>query len=106
MPSTSKDIDLELALGPDSPERLTWPGFLEDVAERFGPRVALRFEGVDVRYAELAASARGLAKALLEVGVKKGDIIGLLYGFFDRVIHVIWPNPVLEGILPEILTGR
>ena len=32
--------------------------------------------------------------------------IGLLYGFFDGVIHVIWPNPVLEGILPEILTGQ
>ena len=32
--------------------------------------------------------------------------VGLLYGFFDRVIHVIWPNPVLEAILPAILTGR
>ena len=70
--------DLQLALAPDAPARLTLPRFLEDVAGRFGQRVALRFEGVDVRYAELAADARRLAAALLEVGVTKGERVAVL----------------------------
>lgn len=32
--------------------------------------------------------------------------VALLYGFFDDVIHVIWPFPVFGEILPDILTGR
>ena len=58
MASPKQPLDLELALAPDAPERLTLPHFLEDVAERFGPRIALRFEGADLSYAELAAAAR------------------------------------------------
>ncbi|MBW1883934.1 MAG: acyl--CoA ligase [Deltaproteobacteria bacterium] len=72
------ELDLELALAPGAPERLTLPRFLEDVAARFGRRVALRFEGVDVRYEELAANARRLAAALLEVGVRKGERVAVL----------------------------
>ena len=32
------ELDLELALAPGAPERLTLPRFLEDVAARFGRR--------------------------------------------------------------------
>ena len=45
--------DLGLALAPDAPERLTLARFLEDVVGRFGPRVALRFDGVDTCYVDL-----------------------------------------------------
>ena len=40
------------------PARYTLPRFLDDVAERHGPRVALRFEGKDTSYAELRAEGR------------------------------------------------
>lgn len=74
----SQPVDLELALAPDAPERLTLPHFLEDVAERYGPRIALRFEGTDLSYAELAAAARRLAAAICSVGVQPGDRVAVL----------------------------
>ena len=48
------DLDLVLALAPPARERLTLPHFLEDVATRHGPRVALRFDDIELRYEELA----------------------------------------------------
>lgn len=70
--------DLGLALAPDAPERLTLARFLEDVVGRFGPRVALRFGGVDTCYVDLAESARRLAKALAGVGIARGDRVAIL----------------------------
>ncbi len=32
--------------------------------------------------------------------------LALIYGFFDLVIHIAWIDPVLEGLLPDILKGR
>ena len=32
--------------------------------------------------------------------------IVLIYGFFDLVIHIAWIDPVLEGVLPDVLKGR
>jgi acyl-CoA synthetase (AMP-forming)/AMP-acid ligase II len=74
-----QSLDLELAFAPEGYDRLTLPHFLEDVAARFGPRIALRFEGVDITYAELAANARRLAAALYETGVQKGDRVAVLF---------------------------
>lgn len=31
--------------------------------------------------------------------------VALIYGFFDRVIHVTWTDPVIGSILPDILKG-
>jgi len=70
--------DLGLALAPEAPERLTLPHFLEDVAARFGARTATRFEGVDVRFDELAQEARRMAAALFEAGVGRGDRVAVL----------------------------
>lgn len=78
MPSTSRGIDLALALAPDAPERLTLPSFLEDVVARFGPRIAMRFAGTDLRYAELADHVRRLAAALVAAGVGRGERVAIL----------------------------
>jgi len=72
------DLDLGLALAPPARERLTLPHFLEDVATRHGPRVALRFEDIELRYEELAESARRMAAALVEIGVERGDRVAIL----------------------------
>ena len=72
-PSTSA----ELRLQPD-PARYTLPHFLDDVAERHGPRVALRFEGRSTSYADLRAEARGVAKGLVARGVGKGTRVAVL----------------------------
>ena len=70
-------ISAELRLQPD-PARYTLPRFLDDVAERHGPRTALRFEGRDICYAELRAEARRVAKGLVARGVGKGTRVALL----------------------------
>jgi fatty-acyl-CoA synthase len=70
-------VSAALRLQPD-PTRYTLPRFLDDVAERHGPRSALRFEGRDVTYAELRAEARRVAKGLVARGVGKGTRVALL----------------------------
>jgi fatty-acyl-CoA synthase len=62
--------------------RLTAAGFLDDVARRHAGRVALRFpdEKVELRYEELRAAARALARGLVGAGVVKGARVGLLLG--------------------------
>ncbi len=65
------DDGLGLALQPD-PARLTLARFLEDIASRYGERVALRFEGHDTSYHELERQAHALARGLIATGVVKG----------------------------------
>jgi fatty-acyl-CoA synthase len=69
------------AAGPDA-ARLTSPGFLREVVARYGSRVALRFpeEGRELRYDELEAEARALARALIGAGIGKGARVALLMG--------------------------
>jgi fatty-acyl-CoA synthase len=70
-------VSAELRLQPDA-ARYTLPRFLGDVADRHGPRVALRFEGRDLSYAELRAEARRVAKGLVARGVGKGTRVAVL----------------------------
>ena len=70
-------VSAELRLQPDS-ARYTLPRFLDDVTERFGARVALRFDGRDTSYAELRAEARRIAKGLVARGVGKGTRVAVL----------------------------
>ena len=71
-------LDLELALAPDGLERLTLPHFLEDVATRFGPRVAMRFEGRDTTYQDFSGLVRRLAASLLAAGIERGERVAVL----------------------------
>jgi fatty-acyl-CoA synthase len=67
-----------LRLQPDA-TRYTLPRFLDDVAERFGPRVALRFEARDTSYAALRSEARRVAAGLAARGVGKGTRVAVLF---------------------------
>ena len=59
---------------------LTLCSFLSDVAARHGEREAIRFEGRSIRYDELHAQTRALARGLVAAGVVKGMRVGLLMG--------------------------
>jgi len=78
MAGLSQPVDLALGLAPEAPERLTLPRFLEDVVERHASRIALRFEGADQSYAELAEEVRRLAAALYAAGIEVGDRVAVL----------------------------
>ena len=70
--------ELRLALQPDA-SRLTLPRFLEDVVARYGKRVALRFEGRDLTYAQLRVAARAVAGGLLSAGIERGEHVAVLF---------------------------
>jgi crotonobetaine/carnitine-CoA ligase len=55
----------------------TWVGIVATHAERGPDRAALRFEGEELTYGELAAAAAGVAAGLAERGAGAGDGIGL-----------------------------
>ncbi len=78
MGESSAGRDLSLALQPDA-SRLTLPRFLDDVAARHGPRVALRFEGRDLTYAQLRDEARAVARGLLAARVARGEHVAVLF---------------------------
>jgi len=59
-------------------ERLTLGRLLEDAVARFGPREALVFEDRRLRYAELGAEVRRLARGLVGAGVVKGARVAML----------------------------
>jgi acyl-CoA synthetase (AMP-forming)/AMP-acid ligase II len=70
-------VSPQLRLQPDS-ARYTLARFLDDVAERHGSRMALRFEGRGVTYGALRAEARAVAKGLVARGVGKGTRVAVL----------------------------
>jgi acyl-CoA synthetase (AMP-forming)/AMP-acid ligase II len=72
-------VSWELRLQPD-PARLTLGRFLDDVAERHGPSLALREPGRDITTQQLRTEARELARALVGAGVGKGTRVGLYFG--------------------------
>ncbi len=66
---------------------LTMGAFVEEVADRFGPNEALVFddplrEGATVRwtYDDLRTESRRIGRALLALGVERGEAVGILMG--------------------------
>jgi fatty-acyl-CoA synthase len=66
---------------------LTMGAFLEEVADRFGPSEALVFDdplrdGATVRwtYDDLRTEARRIGRALLALGIERGEAVGILMG--------------------------
>jgi fatty-acyl-CoA synthase len=95
--------DLSLALQPDA-ARYTWGRFLEDVAERHADRVAIRFEGADLRYGELEAQARDLGRALVGAGVVKGARVALLMGNRPEWAVASFAIALVGGVLIPVNT--
>ncbi|MFX0200683.1 MAG: class I adenylate-forming enzyme family protein [Candidatus Hodarchaeota archaeon] len=53
------------------------PDFLHNAAEKFPNKVALYFEGTEIRYKELQELVNRCASALVNMGVEKGDKVAL-----------------------------
>ena len=67
----------EEAAGVPPDSALTLPGFLDDAADRYGERDALRFGAHTITYAELQALAAQATARLVDAGVGKGSSVGL-----------------------------
>lgn len=94
---------LELRLQPDE-SRYCAPRFLEDVCERGGDRTAIRFEGVDLSYAELNLQVRVLAKALISVGVSKGSRVAVLIANRPEWVVASFAVGLVGGVLIPVNT--
>jgi long-chain acyl-CoA synthetase len=55
----------------------TLPGFLDDVAARFGDRPAIEYRGHVLSYAGLKALSDRVAAGLMAIGVGRGDCVAL-----------------------------
>jgi amino acid adenylation domain-containing protein len=55
----------------------TLPHLIEQSAERFSDKIAFRFLGNSLTYSELLIKMNQLANQLIELGVKKGDRVGI-----------------------------
>jgi fatty-acyl-CoA synthase len=76
---------------------LTMGGFLEEVAERFAANEAMVFDdplrgGATVRwtYADLRREARRIGRALLALGVERGEAVGILMGNRPEAVAAIF----------------
>src|SRR5215831_12370740 len=83
---------------------LTFGDFVRDVAERFGPRPALVFEGRTWTYSELEAEIRECSKALLASGVVKGTRVGILAANRPEWIVASLAAGSIGGVLIPIST--
>ncbi|UWQ43871.1 AMP-binding protein (plasmid) [Leisingera aquaemixtae] len=98
-PDPTAPIDgLSHVRGPNEPplRHITIPALLRQAVERHGSREALVFPdaGIRMTYAELARQADELAAGLLQLGVAKGDRVG------------IWSPNRCEWVLTQFATAR
>jgi fatty-acyl-CoA synthase len=63
-----------------APTAHTWGALLHEMADRFPTRAAISFEGTDITFAELDHEVSRWSKALLAIGIGRGDAIAILAG--------------------------
>lgn len=74
-------------------EDITMPRILTRSAQKFSNRIALLFMGKKIHYAELEDLVNRFAGALRQIGVKKGDRVGLLLPNIPQIViayYAIW----------------
>ena len=106
--TTFEGPPLEEAVGVGA---LTFGGFLEEVAGRFGAAEALVFDdplldGATVRwsYDRLLAEARTTARALLALGVEPGDSVGILMGNRPEAVAALFGAAMTGAIAVPMST--
>ncbi len=84
--------------------RLTLGRFLDDIAERYGDRRAIFFEGRILTFAELAADSRALSRALVGAGVVKGTRVAVLMSNRPEFIVCAFAIARVGGVLVPVNT--
>jgi acyl-CoA synthetase (AMP-forming)/AMP-acid ligase II len=62
------------------PSSRTIGGVLREIAERTPNQPAILYRGEAISYAQLYANSVRAAKAMLALGVRRGDRVGVLFG--------------------------
>jgi acyl-CoA synthetase (AMP-forming)/AMP-acid ligase II len=90
---------------------LTLGGFIDEVADRFGPREALVFDdplraGATVRwsYADLHAEAERVGRGLVALGVRPGDAVGILMGNRPEAVASIFGAALAGAVAVPLST--
>jgi fatty-acyl-CoA synthase len=90
---------------------LTLGGFLDEVADRFGPREALVFDdprrgGDTVRwsYADLHAEAERVGRGLVALGVRPGDAVGIVMGNRPEAVASIFGAALAGAVAVPLST--
>ena len=90
---------------------LTLGGFLDEVADRFGPNEALVFDdplrdGATVRwtYADLRDEARRIGLGLLQQGIEPGDSVGILMGNRPEAVAGIFGVALVGAVAVPLST--
>ncbi len=90
---------------------LTMGAFLEEVAQRFGPREAIVFDdpladGRTVRwsYEDLRAHARAVAKALIATGHGRGSHVAVLMGNRPEAVAAIFGAAMAGAVAVPLST--
>lgn len=116
-------VDAELRLQSD-PSRYTWARFLEDIVDRHRDRVAIRFDtgsgtglgaaaktGSDpkgstqqLRYWEIEAQARQLAKGLVGAGVVKGARVAVLFANRPEWVIASFATSLVGAVMVPVNT--
>ncbi len=89
---------------PADDPRLTSGRFIADLAERFGERTAVLFEGRAWSYAELERESRRLARALIGAGVVKGARVAVLLANRPEFIVALHAVGMVGGVLVPVNT--
>jgi acyl-CoA synthetase (AMP-forming)/AMP-acid ligase II len=86
------DPNLAIVYGAKEPELClkTMGSLIEDHAVQFGDRPAISFPWQHVRlnYRQLADRSKVLAKAILEMGLRHGDCVGIMAGNCYQYVEV------------------
>jgi len=87
------------------PTSLTYPAvplfhFLEDSAKKYPDKPCTIFKGAEISYKEMSKITDQLAAALVDLGVKKGDRVGVLRSPDTKY------TPVCDGIFRGVKSRR
>ena len=90
---------------------LTLPGFLDEIADRFGPNEALVFDdplrgGTTIRwtYEELREQAQRVAAALLDQGQGPGSAVGILMGNRPEAVAALFGASIAGALAVPMST--
>jgi fatty-acyl-CoA synthase len=85
--------------------KLTLGCFLGDVARRHAEREAIVSKRCRVRYGELGAESRRLARALIGAGVGKGTRVAVLIGNTSEWVTAFFAVGLVGGVLVPVNTN-